>query len=123
MTPKLSRRDVIERVAASLQHARWAYDEDADELEVVLPGGDARPGRTILLDSDVYLRLDADTNEPLTIIVPAFSSWMSRRAPRRPAPPPTDDLHAWTARFYYDTAAHRLRRTVRDSNALAAAVP
>jgi hypothetical protein len=123
VTAKLNRQEVINRVVSGLPNARWEYDAEADEMEIVLPGGNARAGRAVLIDPDVYLRLDVDTNEPLTIIIPAYSDWMSRRAiGSAPPPGPADPPQVWR-RVSYVEARRSLRQTVRYSNELAAAVP
>ena len=79
MSRKLTLQEVVDRLTVGLEAARWEYDAEADELEIVLPGGAGREGRAILLDSEVYLRLDADTNEPLTVIIPAVSVWLGQQ--------------------------------------------
>jgi hypothetical protein len=119
---KLSLQEVVERVAAGLPTARWKYDEDADELEIILPEVGPRPGRAVLIDEDFYLRLDIDTNEPLTLIIPAFSDWVSRRAVGLgPAPRLSDPPELWQD-GPHEALYRSLGRTVQASGALAAAV-
>jgi hypothetical protein len=123
---KLTLREVVDRLAAGLDAARWEYDAEADELEIVLPGGGGREGRAILLDSDAYLRLDVDTNEPLTVIIPAVSVWVGQQvaqvAGQLAAPPPADPRGAgWGGS--HEAVALSLARSARASGALAAALP
>src|SRR5262249_40045657 len=46
---------------AALRRAEWRYNPDADEMNVLLPGWEGRPGRAVLVDDDFYVRLDAET--------------------------------------------------------------
>jgi hypothetical protein len=59
------------------------YDEDIDELELVLPGSAGRGGRAVLVNGDVHVRLDVDTGAPLSVIIPGFSSWVERQRARK----------------------------------------
>jgi hypothetical protein len=123
---KLTLQEVVDRLTVGLEAARWEYDAEADELEIVLPGGEGREGRAILLDSEVYLRLDVDTNEPLTVIIPAISVWLGQQvaqvATHLAAPRPADPSAAdWGGS--HEAVALSLARSARASGALAAAVP
>jgi hypothetical protein len=62
-----------------LPAARWDVNEEADELEITLPGGAGREGRAVLINDEFYLRLDVDTNAPLSLIVPSISLWLGPR--------------------------------------------
>jgi hypothetical protein len=122
VNPKLRLHEVVERVAAAIPAARWKYDEEADEVEIVLPGVGPRPGRAILIDDDFYLRLDVDTNEPLTLLIPTFTDWVSRRAAGLVrAPQMSDPPGSWQGSSHA-ALSRSLGRTVQASGALAAAV-
>lgn len=122
MTIKLTADEVITRVASGLDEAEWRYDEDADEMEIVLAGGHGREGRSILIDDDTFLRVDPETNQPLSIIVTAWTYWSARQA-AAPVPslmPATPQ--AWLS-LPEQMARQAVERTVRTSQELAAAVP
>jgi hypothetical protein len=76
-TPTLS-REAQAALSARLPDAQWEYDEDADEMEVRLAGTAHRDGYYALLHNDLYVRLDAETDEPLGIMIPAFQLWLGR---------------------------------------------
>lgn len=123
--PRLSLSDVLERLAQGLPHARWAFDDDADELEIVLPGGDGHEGRAVLINDEYYLRLDVDTNAPLSIVIPTVSVWLGRQLETLTrsvaVPPPADVRQPWTADSQ-QAVVSALRHSVRASGDLAAAV-
>jgi hypothetical protein len=81
VSQRLTADEIVDRLTSDLAAAEWEYDNEADELEIVLPGSIGREGRAILVEPDVYLRLDLDTNEPLSITIPVASIWISRRVP------------------------------------------
>ncbi len=68
-----------ERVLAGLPYAEWHYDEEADELNVLLPRSEHREGVATLVNDEFYIRVDVDTNEPLTIIIPTFTDWLAQK--------------------------------------------
>ena len=68
-----------ERILAGLPYAEWHYDEEADELDVLLPGSERREGVAKLVNDEFYVRVDVDTNEPLTIIIPTFTDWLAQK--------------------------------------------
>ena len=121
MTSKLTADEVITKVTSGLDQAEWRYDEDADEMEIVLAGGDGREGRSILIDDDTFLRLDPETNQPLSIIVTAWTYWSARQVATSvpgvmPATPQT------LLRLPQQMAQQAVERTVRSSQELAAGV-
>ncbi len=68
-----------ERILAGLPYAEWRYDEEADELDVLLPGSEHRAGVAKLFNDEFYVRVDVDTNEPLTITIPTFTDWLAQK--------------------------------------------
>lgn len=66
-----------ELILAGLPYAEWRYDEEADEMDVLLPGSERREGVAKLVNDEFYVRVDVDTNEPLTIIIPTFTDWLA----------------------------------------------
>jgi hypothetical protein len=125
VSQRLTADEIVDRLTSDLAAAEWEYDNEADELEIVLPGSIGREGRAILVEPDVYLRLDLDTNEPLSITIPVASIWISRLvaelaghpwAPRLKEPP-----QSWQGGSH-EAVALFLARSARSSGALAAAV-
>lgn len=107
------RPDLRPRILQLLDEATWHYDEESDELEIALPGGDDREGLAFPVD-DFYVRVDPDSFEPLSIIVPGYRAWVAEQ------PPAVEDARpeTWTE-ITSRTAAEAIRRTVRESAALA----
>ena len=68
-----------ELILAGLPYAEWRYDEEADELDVLLPGSERREGVAKLVNDEFYVRVDVDTNEPLTIVIPTFTDWLANK--------------------------------------------
>ena len=68
-----------ELILAGLPYAEWRYDEEADEMDVLLPGSECREGVAKLVNDEFYVRVDVDTNEPLTIIIPTFTDWLANK--------------------------------------------
>ena len=58
------------QIHAGLVQARWYFDEHSNELDIVLAGGRGRAGVAKLMPGDYYVRVDIDTGEPLSIIIP-----------------------------------------------------
>jgi hypothetical protein len=64
---------------AALPKATWEFDQDADEMEIQLPGAAGKPGYYALLGNDLYLRVDAATGEPLGVMIPSYHYWLTVR--------------------------------------------
>lgn len=64
---------------AALRRAEWRYNADADEMNVLLPGWQGREGRAVLVDDELYVRLDAETGRPLSVLIPAYTYWLARQ--------------------------------------------
>ena len=71
-------REAQAALLARLPEAEWEYDEDADEMEVRLPSAAGREGYYALLRDDLYVRLDAETGEPLGVMIPSYQLWLGR---------------------------------------------
>jgi hypothetical protein len=73
--------DIRGLIDAGLEGAEWHVDEDADELDVVLPGAAGREGRMFLIDEEpereLYVRIDVETGQPLGLLVPNWSRWQT----------------------------------------------
>jgi hypothetical protein len=63
---------------AALPHATWDYDQDADEMNVLLPSFEGREGRMVLIDDDFSVCFDAETAAPLSLMIPNYSSWLAQ---------------------------------------------
>jgi hypothetical protein len=105
--------DLRARILRLLDEAVWHYDEESDELEIALPASDGREGLAFPVD-DFYVRVDPDSFEPLSIIVPGYRAWVAEQ------PPVVEDdrPESWTG-IASRTAAAAIRRTLRESGDLA----
>ena len=110
------RPDLRPRILGLLDRATWRYDEEIDELEIVLPASDGREGLAFPVE-DFYVRVDPDSFEPLSIIVPGYTAWL---AGQPPALGTESGPELW-ARITHRTAEQAIRRTVQGSTELAAA--
>lgn len=70
--------DARAALLAEIPAAKWEYDEQADEMEVSLPGTAGGAGYYALVRDDLYVRLDAETGEPLGMMIPAYQLWLGR---------------------------------------------
>ncbi len=104
--------NVVEQVIAGLAEATWDYLADIGWMEVILPGGSGRGGVAYLVGDDLYVRLDVENGAPLSVIIPAFDSWLAEQDGRAlPAPNVPID---------YAAARKCLEHVLRDSPELAA---
>jgi hypothetical protein len=110
------RPDLRPRILRLLDEATWRYDEEIDELEIALPGTEGRAGLAFPVE-DLYVRVDPDSFEPLSIIVPGYTAWLAEQPPVVEA---ESGPETWTG-ITYRTAEQAIRRTVRESRELAAA--
>ena len=62
-----------------LAAAEWRYDNESDELNIVLPNSAGREGDYVFVDDAFYLRCDFETREPLTVIIPVFTAWLEQQ--------------------------------------------
>jgi len=114
-----NRSDPRERILALLAQAEWDYDDEIDEMEIAFPGCAGRAGIATLVGNELYVRVDPDTYDPLSIIIPGYSAWLARQR-RPPARRPTTDPQHWLD-IPRLTAQHALQRTIRSSTELSAA--
>ena len=73
---------VLEQILAALPAAERRYHAESGEMSVVLPGGSGRPAQIPWLeiddyDWDIYARLDAETGNPLSIVIAPFNAWLA----------------------------------------------
>ena len=104
--------NVAEQVIAGLAEATWDYLADIGWMEVILPGGSGRGGIAHLVGDDLYVRLDVESGDPLSVIIPAFDSWLAEQEGRALPPP--------EAPIDYAAARKRLEHVLRASPELAA---
>jgi hypothetical protein len=117
-------------IAAAFERGDVAaqYDHEIDEMELVLPGSIGREARAVLVAGELYVRLDVETGQPLSIVIPGFTSWMERQqavrraSPPSPAPPKAPatfvaKLPGWSETAT-STAYQAVYQTVRYSNDL-----
>lgn len=79
---RLTIPEIVEHLAVGLAAAAWHYDAEIDELELVLPGGAGRAAGVPWpsVSGDVYVRLDAETDAALSVIIPAWTWWLGEQA-------------------------------------------
>ena len=104
--------NVAEQVIAGLAEATWDYLADIGWMEVILPGGSGHGGIAHLVGDDLYVRLDVENGYPLSVIIPAFDSWLAEQEGR--ALPPSE------MSIDYAAARKCLERVLRASPELAA---
>lgn len=124
MSAKLKASEVLSRIVAGLPGAGWIHDEDTDEMDIVLPGATGRAGFGALVkDEGVYVCLDPETFEPLSIVVQGWSIW----AAKHPADPHADAHRNGNSngssllRNYHDAEPHlldALEEAMRSDDAL-----
>ena len=87
---------LAEQIIAQLPRATWDYNAQIGEMNVVLPGGAGREAQLPWLELDrywdIYLRLDAETGRPLSIVIAPFDVWLAKQEslPRSPPGVPLD---------------------------------
>jgi hypothetical protein len=106
--------DTREQILRVLDDAEWHYDEEIDEMELVLPGAAGRPGPAILVGDDVYVRVDPDTSAPLSLIIPGYTAWLAAQPPVE-APP--GEPAAWM-----EIPRRTARQAIREAVASSAAI-
>ena len=81
MSTRRARQELVDRIAAALPAAEWRYDTDTGEMEIILPGSTGRAGLWVdVADWDFYVRLDAETGAPLSLIISPFDYWLADQA-------------------------------------------
>jgi hypothetical protein len=111
----LTAPEVVERLLAGLDQAEWHYDAEIDEMELVLSGAFGREAAIPwpLVGDALYVRLDAATSVPLSVIIPAWTWWLGEQgvlpAATLAALPDTSTLPPPARR----AAVEALKRTVR----------
>ena len=72
--------NVVEQVIAGLAEATWDYLADIGWMEVILPGSSGRRVIAHLVGDDLYVRLDVENGDPLSVVIPAFESCLAGQA-------------------------------------------
>lgn len=74
---------LAEQIIAQLPRATWDYNAEIGEMNVVLPGGGGREAQLPWLELDrywdIYLRLDAETGRPLSVVIAPFDVWLAKQ--------------------------------------------
>lgn len=108
MSPKrvhsVLRLPALDALQQALQQAEWRYNAEADEMNVLLPGWEGRPGRAILVEDALYVRLDVETGAVLSLLVPAYTFWQAEQLAR---PGVQEKLPLLTERLDADQNAER----------------
>ena len=101
MSAETAVASLAERIIAQLPQATWDYNAEIGEMNVVLPGGGGREAQLPWLELDrywdIYLRLDAETGRPLSVVIAPFDVWLAKQESLPCLPPDSPlDLAAGT---------------------------
>lgn len=77
--PRLPALDALQD---ALHQAEWRYNAEADEMNILLSGWEGRPGRAVLINDSIYVRLDVETGALLSLLVPAYTFWQAEQLAR-----------------------------------------
>ena len=106
---------LMDRVIAALPAAEWLYNADIGEMNVVFPGGSGREAHLpwLRVDDywDFYVRMDATTGRPLSLVIYPFRVWLAEQE-RQPLSPPEAPID-------YAAARRHVERALRTSTTLA----
>ena len=80
MSEKLS-YPFVEQLLTGLQSAKAYYDVEADELDLLLPGSAGRGGSAVLI-GDYYVRVDVETDRPLSVTIYDPHAWLEQELQR-----------------------------------------
>lgn len=101
MSAETAVASLAERIIAQLPQATWDYNAEIGEMNVVLPGGGGREAQLPWLELDrywdIYLRLDAETGRPLSVVIAPFDVWLAKQE-SLPCLPPDSPLDLAAAR-------------------------
>ena len=98
----------IETLLTMLPGATWHYHPPSGDMDIVFAGGEGREAQVpwILVGDDIIVRLDAETGEPLSLVMPSFTVWLAHQE-RKPIPAPNAPID-------YPVARQRVTRTRQD---------
>ena len=77
-------------------------------MDIVFAGGEGREAQVpwMLVGDDILVRLDAETGEPLSLVMPSFTVWLAHQE-KQPIP-------ALDAPIDYPVARQHVTRTLQD---------
>ena len=95
----------IETLLTMLPGATWHYHPPSGDMDIVFAGSEGREAQVpwILVGNDILVRLDAETREPLSLVMPTFTVWLAHQE-RKPIPAPNAPID-------YPVARQRVTRT------------
>lgn len=106
---------LVDRLVAALPVAEWCYNADIGEMNVVFPGGSGRDAHIPWLQVDdywdFYVRMDAATGRPLSLVIYPFRVWLAEQEGLPLASP--------EAPIDYAAARRHVERALRTSTTLA----
>ena len=98
---------LVDRIIAALPAAEWRYNADIGEMNVVFPGGSGRDAHIPWLQVDdywdFYVRMDAATGRPLSLVIYPFRVWLAEQE-RLPLSPPEAPIDYAAARCHVERA-------------------
>ena len=118
---------LVDRLVAALPVAEWRYNADIGEMNVVFPGGSGRNAHIPWLQVDdywdFYVRMDAATGQPLSLVIYPFRVWLAEQE-GRPLSPPESPIDYAAARRHAERALRTSTTLATDwSNAVADGLP
>ena len=127
MSISLVANDVVAEVIAALPAAEWHYNAGIGEMNVVLPGGEGRSAHIPWLhvdeEWDFYVRMDAATGRPLSLVIYPFDVWLAEQE-GQPLSPPEAPIDYAAARRHVERALRTSTTLATDwSNAVADGLP
>ncbi|MDE2993246.1 MAG: hypothetical protein OXU67_05130 [Chloroflexota bacterium] len=118
---------LVDRLVAALPMATWHYNAAIGEMNVVLPGGEGRSAHIPWLhvdeEWDFYVRMDAATGQPLSLVIYPFDVWLAEQE-GQPLSPPEAPIDYAAARRHVERALRTSTTLATDwSNAVADGLP
>lgn len=118
---------LVDRLVAALPVAEWRYNTDIGEMNVVFPGGSGRDAHIPWLQVDdywdFYVRMDAATGQPLSLVIYPFRVWLAEQE-GLPLSPPEAPIDYAAARRHVERALRTSTTLATDwSNAVADGLP
>lgn len=97
----------IETILTMLPDATWYYHPSSGDMDIVFAGGEGREAEVpwILVGDDILVRLDAETGEPLSLVMPSFTVWLAHQE-KQPIPAPDAPID-------YPVARQHVTRTLQ----------
>ena len=118
---------LVDWLVAALSSAEGYYNADIGEMNVVFPGGSGCEAHIPWLQVDdywdFYVRMDAATGRPLSLVIYPFRVWLAEQE-GQPLSPPEAPIDYAAARRHVERALRTSTTLAMDwSNAIADGLP